>query len=76
MLLLLPALIAPTPPRQARQGSYRAKRGLEDKQPGHIGLLQHPVVNIWDVLEGNEDEQARQSVLLKSTADVDGLLDI
>jgi len=42
-----------------------------------MGLLQQFVVNIWDDLEGgNEDEQAKQSVLLKSTAEADGMLDI
>jgi hypothetical protein len=56
-----------TPARQARHGSYRARRGLEDRHFGQMGLLQQLVVNNSKGLEddqgGSDDEQARQSVV-------------
>src|SRR5713101_8091901 len=36
---------APTPPRQARQGLYLAKRGFDVRQEGHMGRPQHRVRN-------------------------------
>lgn len=59
-----------TPARQARHGSYRARRGLEDMHFGQIGRLQQLVVNNSQGCEddrgGSDDEQARQSVVLQS----------
>ena len=63
-----------TPPRQNKHGSYRDSRGLEEMHEGHIGRRQHLVMYIavdasFIVLEGGRElEQARQRVVVRSTA--------
>lgn len=54
----------PTPLKQERQGSYLAKRGLDEMHEGHIGQRQHFVTKTTSKLfGGKEEEQARQRLI-------------
>jgi hypothetical protein len=46
-----PESMAPTPPKQARQGLYLASRGFDVRQEGHMGRPQHRVRNSCSELE-------------------------
>lgn len=67
---------------QARHGSYRANRGLDEMQLGHIGRLQQFVVNIPECCDevglkgGSDDEQARQSIVVRSIYNLEDPSDI